>query len=61
MFKGDDYCIPLLGLDVWEHAYYLDHMWERSNYVSDFWSVVDWKLIEQFYNDFVRQGEAVPV
>jgi Fe-Mn family superoxide dismutase len=61
MNTGDEYCTPLLGLDVWEHAYYLDHMWERNNYISDFWGVVDWERLEEFYVDYVSLGEPIPV
>jgi Fe-Mn family superoxide dismutase len=40
---------PLLALDVWEHAYYLDHKHDRAAYVKAFWRVVDWGFVAQQY------------
>jgi Fe-Mn family superoxide dismutase len=42
---------PVIGLDVWEHAYYLKFQNKRPDYIDSFWNVIDWNAAEKRYLD----------
>ena len=47
--------IPLLCIDVWEHAYYLDYQNRRADYIKALWNIIDWETIEKRYGRSVSQ------
>lgn len=51
--------VPLVGLDVWEHAYYLKYQNRRADYIQSFWPVVNWEVAESLFQALPDKRPAV--
>jgi Fe-Mn family superoxide dismutase len=57
MDTSEEQGYPLLGLDLWEHAYYLKYKNRRDMYIKNFWKVVDWDFVEDVF--LLKTGQKV--
>jgi superoxide dismutase, Fe-Mn family len=52
--------IPILAIDVWEHAYYLQYENRRDEYVTNFWNIIDWEKVSERYEDALNNEIYLP-
>lgn len=47
---------PLLGVDIWEHAYYLKYKNRRLDYLNNFWEIINWEKVNKNYINFINES-----
>mmetsp|Transcript_11179 Transcript_11179/g.11214 ORF Transcript_11179/g.11214 Transcript_11179/m.11214 type:complete len:216 (+) Transcript_11179:44-691(+) len=57
---GTVHGVPILTCDVWEHAYYLKYQQRRPEFVENWWRIVNWDAIVSNYDNYAKNGQAVP-
>ena len=55
IFESKGVWTPILGIDVWEHAYYLKHKNLRGEYLKDLFEVIDWNQVEKNYDKIIKK------
>ncbi|OKL55507.1 Superoxide dismutase [Talaromyces atroroseus] len=50
----DDSVVPLVGVDMWEHAYYLQYLNNKAGYVTEIWKIINWKVVQQRFSQGIQ-------
>ena len=53
-------CTPVIGIDLWEHAYFVQYEGSKESYVEQFWRHVDWEKVCSNFEKFNLEGGKVP-
>jgi Fe-Mn family superoxide dismutase len=48
---------PILGLDLWEHSYYLKYQNKRDEYINNFWEAINWKFVNELYSKRIKTAK----
>ena len=54
-------CTPVIGLDLWEHAYFTQYEGNKEAYVEAFWRFVDWEKVSSNFEEFTLNGKVGPL
>ena len=57
----DEYCVPIVGIDLWEHAYLVQYAGNKSAYCDAFFQCVQWGIVSANFEAFVANGKPTPV
>ncbi|WP_343154905.1 Fe-Mn family superoxide dismutase [Buchnera aphidicola (Pseudoregma panicola)] len=53
-FVSNTFGFPIIGLDLWEHAYYLKYKNDRISYIKNFWKILNWDIVFKRYKKFIK-------
>ena len=54
-------CIPVIGIDLWEHAYLTDYLGDKAQYCDNYLDSVDWAVVSQNFEQFNLQNKPAPM